>query len=330
MSDRAVQKTPIRAILASNEEDRFTEYLSGLLTDSAVLSAFLQLIPGFKVVPEEFRLLSVDVQVAVEGGRPDLVISGPNTLVLCEAKVGSWIHGNQLVQYAKHLRAWKRHNAEGAVMLLLLAPASQLPTLLGQAKSDVGNTPLRGLAWEDLATFAREMALKTGQDRLRIYLEDFAELVHYRLGELGRPFTTEELQVLGDQQYAIALTRVYGLTSDIVSDLEESLGKDLKSKKSNGAGWSGFNLTYRGSPYWLGVWLHVWSSIGGLPLCLQIKHHIPNDVNWPKHLPPPMTGRWKGSVLTLTLLPGIERDEQASFVAQQVAAVLTLLNPDVT
>lgn len=328
MTEGSSHTSPYLSILGANEEDRFTEYLSLLLADSSFLREFLNLSPSVKLPADQFGSLRVDMQVRVEGGRPDLVISGDDTLLIYEAKVGSWIHGNQLVEYAKHIRAWKRLNPAGKTALLLIAPAAQLPGLIREAKGQVGSIKLSGIAWESIADLAAESARSARSDRTRIYLEDFAHLVAYRLGDVGRPFTAEELTVLDDQQYALSLNRVYLLTPQVVSNLEDRFGENLKTKKNNGAGFTGYDLRFGGARFWFGVWMHTWAAIGGSPLCLQVFQHIRNDLKWPSEVHEPVTGKWNGAVIPLSLVGGIERDELASGIASQVERIIKLLNPE--
>ena len=242
--------------------------------------------------------------------------------------MGSWIHGNQLVEYARHIRGWTEDNPGANACLLLIAPVSQLGSLLSQARDEVDGVNLGGVAWEHIADLAAETAGKVPSHRTRVYLEDFAELILYRLGEVGRPFTQEELTVLTDRQLASSLNRVYSLIRHVVGGLEARLDGDLGAKKSNGAGFTGYEFTYRGSSFWLGVWMHFWAAIGDSPLCLQVRQRIPNDVHWPEAIHSPVTGEWRGSVVPLRLIDGIERDELASVVASQAEQILKLLNPE--
>jgi hypothetical protein len=315
---------PIISILAANEEDRFTSYLAALLEDPIVLNQFLDLSPKTRIPEAEFASLRTQMQVQFEGGRPDLVISGDHTLFVYEAKVGSWIHGNQLAEYARHLRSWRAANPKSNAALMLVSPSSQLSALVSEAKSVAGKIKVDGISWEQISDLASTVARKVPSDRMRIYLEDFAELIEYRLGEVGRPFTAEELSILGDRQLATALYRAFDLLPDVVSNLKGRFGNRLKTVKSNGAQFTGYDLHFGGQRYWFGIWVYTWAKVGGYPVCVQIRHHVHNDVIWPDGFLPHTSKRWAGTIVPLTLTADQERDELVSSLASQVETILTL------
>ena len=79
MMEYGFHASPMRSILGANEEDRFTEFLAGLLAEPEMLKGFLSISPGVEIPREEIGSLQIDIQVSIEGGRPDLVISGEKT-----------------------------------------------------------------------------------------------------------------------------------------------------------------------------------------------------------------------------------------------------------
>lgn len=88
--------SPVLAILAGKEEDRFTEFLVHLLQSPEVLRPFLKEVCELEVTNAELTSLRVRTQVTVVGGRPDIAIQSPDFYFLFEAKVGSWLHNEQL------------------------------------------------------------------------------------------------------------------------------------------------------------------------------------------------------------------------------------------
>ena len=54
-----------------------------------MMAGFIALSQGVKVPSHEYASPAVEIQVRIEGGRPDLVISGDHILLIYEAKVGS-------------------------------------------------------------------------------------------------------------------------------------------------------------------------------------------------------------------------------------------------
>src|SRR5438067_1625071 len=98
------QGKPFLAVLAAKEEDRFTEYLSQILQAPEALRRFLSEVCGLAIRADEE--LSVRTQLRLTGGTPDLRIRGSTTYLLFEAKVGSWLHKDQLIPYARDIQDW--------------------------------------------------------------------------------------------------------------------------------------------------------------------------------------------------------------------------------
>lgn len=72
---QAVPRQPLLALLACNEEDRFTEYLYHLLGWDDVLSELLNLCGASGV---KCNVVEVSIRNFVAGSYPDLAIQGPD------------------------------------------------------------------------------------------------------------------------------------------------------------------------------------------------------------------------------------------------------------
>jgi hypothetical protein len=265
---------PIFALLAGKEEDRFTEFLVHLLQAPEVLRVFLKDLCGLSVTEPELVSLTTRTQVTVPGGRPDIAIRGAKRYYLIEAKVGSWLHEEQLIPYAQELQGWLSAHPEGEAQLFLLAPRQSASGLLQLARQHMSAGGLRKvdiIEWERVGETLGKFSESASTPRLRFYLQDFAELIERRLGGVARPFTPEEAQLLSDPLVARALLGTRDLVNRIASILHEKHGEELQvGRPSYGPGWDGFILRSGGRWWWFGLWLDAWSTAGESAVFLQL------------------------------------------------------------
>ncbi|MFP2906456.1 hypothetical protein ACLESD_15610 [Pyxidicoccus sp. 3LFB2] len=263
---------PVLAMLAGKEEDRFTEFLVHLLQSPEVLRVFLRDVCGLAVTDVDLESLHVRTQVTVSGGRPDIAIQSPSLYYLFEAKVGAWLHEEQLGPYAAALEAWSSAHPEGKAQLFVLAPGRNLPELQQTIRRQLIHTKLAHLLkWEDVADTFSKMAEQVHSPRLRVYLQDFKELVTYRLGERTRPFTEEETRLLADPLVACALRGVRHIVGRIASELEEVHGSEIEvGRPVYGPGWDGYILRSKERWWWFGIWLDAWATAGESAIFLQL------------------------------------------------------------
>lgn len=262
---------PSLALLADKEEDRFTVLLAELLRSRLVLEAFLGLC---EIDPQEsVSALAVRNQVTVTDGRPDLVIYAPRTYLLFEAKVGSWLHEGQAEAYIDALMAWSRTTPGGLARLTLIAPQHACERLRAEANAyaaQVGAPAVHHVSWEAIAGRFATVALDGAAPPLKAHLEMFADVVSVRLGQPKRPFTAEEVGLLGDVQVALAYHRVWRACVELIARLKSSKELELKITASSSAQWQGYTLRSNGRWWWLGLWPEVWAQIGITPFVLQI------------------------------------------------------------
>ena len=188
---------PHLSILGGKEEDRFTQYLAELLRAPVVLSAFLKSVCGLSAIVDS--QISARTQVTIPGGRPDLAIRSESLYLLCEAKVSSWLHEEQLTPYARELEQWHQAHPQGTARLFVLAPQRQVGGIVQAAERDLAGAGLdqwrpTSITWEQIAALFQ--GLDVEDRRLMLHLQEFAEIVTYRLGEPLRPFTLEECRQL--------------------------------------------------------------------------------------------------------------------------------------
>ncbi len=184
-----------------------------------------------------------------------------------------------------------------------------------------------GIAWEKIGDTVRETSRIVTSRRLQTHMQDFADLIDYRLGEAGRPFTAEEILVLSDRQFASALNRAYLIIKPITEGLKNEFGDCIGIKKSNGMGFTGYAFEYAGNKFWFGVWMHTWAAIGGSPLCLQIFQHVPHDLEWPGGMSKPAEGKWNGRIMPIDIAAQVERDELTNLIVKHIASIIRILNP---
>ncbi|WP_395843694.1 hypothetical protein [Archangium violaceum] len=266
---------PILSLLGGKEEDRFTEFLVHLLQAPEVLRAFMGEVCGIEVSDSELVSLKTRMQVTVPGGRPDIAIQGLARYCLFEAKVSSWLHDEQLPSYFQELQKWKSDHPEGQAHLFLIAPSQSsrglLQTALQQLNQEAVTTVDIGvLDWEKIADVLARASEQVSAPRLRVYLQDFKELVVCRMGEGGRPFTREEALLLGDPLVARALLRARRLVGPIVANLEGLHGGELKYRRRAGPEWDGYELRMEDRWWWLGFWPDAWATAGESALFLQL------------------------------------------------------------
>ncbi|MEW6048905.1 MAG: hypothetical protein AB1609_20945 [Bacillota bacterium] len=219
----------------------------------------------------------------VSGAYPDLVIGGPNFYLIFEAKVMSGFQTDQVVPYAQALLGWREQNPGGLAKLIIIAPRNSLQALVleavGQMKNKGLGVPVGELAWEEVAKACEVLSRRVQDTRLQVYLEDFAQLVSFRIGELPRAFTPEEVQLLGDQLVGGAIWRLWPLVQDVNMGVQQKLSSFIPGFSSSahyGGIWAGFNFfdqRKRGLG-WFGVWVNAWAKVGRSPLFYQ----IPEDV----------------------------------------------------
>jgi hypothetical protein len=307
--------SPVLAILAGKEEDRFTEFLVHLLQSPEVLRPFLKEVCELEVTNAELTSLRVRTQVTVVGGRPDIAIQSPDFYFLFEAKVGSWLHNEQLGPYATALQEWSAAHPKSKTQLFLLAPGSNSRELKHAVQRQLGNAEAAHiLTWENVAETLSKVAEQVHSPRLRVYLQDFKELVAYRLGESTRPFTEEEVKLLVDPLVASALRATRQLVGRVAAVLHEEHGGEIDvGRPVYGPGWDGYTLRSRGRWWWFGVWLDAWVTVGESAIVFQVPGFRPDKL--PAGLSHPLPYRTlrgeKGWVVPLMLRDRVDPEELA-------------------
>ena len=308
---------PHLSLLGGKEEDRFTLYLCELLRDKGVLRRFVTKICGIEVAPD--TTLSALIQATVPGGRADLAIHGESVYLLFEAKLGSWLHEDQLTPYARALDEWSREHPTGTARLFVLTPQQQV--------SRVPNEAI-GITWEEIATLFQEFRSETNDSRLAVHLQDFAEVVFHRLGDPSRPFTLEESQLLGNPLTARAIRRA----KDVARKAGEQLLTLLQGSECNpsyGAEYDGYWLKYGGRGWWYGIWIVAWAKIGLSPTFFQLSGLANRPLPpLPNGLPNPVElslGNRTDWVIPLAIRDGVEFDTLASEHAEIIRRYATEL-----
>jgi hypothetical protein len=263
---------PHVALLQAQEEDRFTAYFAELLRDDRFREAFLNRLCGVKASSAEVPI--VRTQMVIPGGRPDLVLSGPAHNLIFEAKVGSWLHGSQLIAYANALAGWQADRPGGVARLFLLAPASSAGVHGAEAVQQFRDTgsddghPIAVVTWQNVAALAREVAERSDL-RLAIHLREFALLVEDRLGTANEPFTADEAVLLEDPTFPLLLERLLtlvGLTKEALGHLMP----EMRLAASSGMGSHGFIIRRDGRAWWFGVFYPRWAAGCSSPVSMTL------------------------------------------------------------
>ena len=324
---------PYLAILGGKEEDRFTYYLSELLKDHDLLAAFIHKFlksasgRSFQTDPG----MTARIQVTVPGGRPDLAVRASLLYLLFEAKIGSWLHEDQLLPYAKELEAWKGENSSGEAALFLLVPESQVRSALEESERQLGKSSQKNwfptaISWERLADFLALQAEGVDDKHLALHLLNFKDLVTFRLGELSRPFTTEETDLLRDSLVANSLQRTSAIMNTVVQGLG-SHGVTVTSGSSKSFEYIGYNLSYNKRGWWYGVWFPAWARIGVSPVFLQLVGFTNKAVTaLPHQLPGPQLyqdGSTQNQLVPLAHREGVDLDTLASEHTQTIWRYMT-------
>ena len=271
-----------RAVLLRNEEDRFTEFLAQLLQAPAVRRVFVNELchkEGVGPILNEICCdhLKVYTQVQIEGGRPDLVIKdekGDKVFLLFEAKVGSWLHEDQLVPYAREVEIWKQDNPGGVARLYIIAPKGNSENQCSEGEKQIRDAGIESvtpvaIAWEDISDKFRGLSESVKGIKLKVFMETFVELVRWRFGEWCRKFTNEEVQFLADP----LVPPIFARLSSIVHRIRKELLKldDFRSSCiiSPGGG-EGYYLSFEGKKWWFGLWFDGWRTVRDSPLIFQL------------------------------------------------------------
>lgn len=265
---------PARALLARNEEDRFTEYLYHLLLGwDDVLSEFLALCGQTGIVSNAVEIM---LRNYFAGAYPDLAIQGADFYFIFEAKLMSGLAPNQVVPYARSLLNWQQQNPNGRIALFIIGTRKSVQGLVDEAQRQLTNNgmtgvPVQRLAWDEIADRLRGLSQQTQDKQLAVYIQDFADVVFTRLGEPERPFTPEEVQLLSDDQVGMAIQRVWFLADKLIEKVKPGLQFPLEYRRTAGPFWVGFNLWNQQKGLgWLGVWVDAWAEIGKTPLFYQL------------------------------------------------------------
>lgn len=330
MSRDSWQQRPLHAMLAGKEEDRFTECLADLLHSKTVLEHFL--LDLCQITLKDFTDISVHTQFTVPGGRPDLIIKGPDHFCIFEAKVGSLLHEGQARPYAEKLKYWKQETISGIARLFILTPQANMKSSVETAKQQIAETgfceaDVNGVAWETIADLFRRLSPQSSDPRLSVYLEDFADLIEHRVGKIQRPFTAEEAELLTDQLTANALFMTRELVEPVIESLTKKLAVfnlHLNSTIAASKYYDGYNLKVEGIKYlWLGMWIQVWARVGGSPLLIQfgderLTAHDPSDFPG-GGLPEPAKNEKGGWFVPLPIKPGVEAADLTEQLAETAA-----------
>jgi hypothetical protein len=261
---------PHLSILGGKEEDRFTQYWAELLRAPAVLGGFLKELCGLPVTVSD--QISARSQVTVSGGRPDLAIRGDSLYLLFEAKVGSWLHQDQLTPYARELEQWRQRHPAGTALLFVVVPQRHMPGILQTAERELSEAGLsrwypKPISWEQIGALCTSLEPDIGDRRLALHLAEFADLISFRLGEPSRPFTAEECLLLEDPLVARSIRRARILVGRVTEMLST---KGFSFTVSNGLLWDGYMAKYNGRSWWYGVWIDAWAKVGVSPIFLQL------------------------------------------------------------
>lgn len=121
----------------------------------------------------------------------------------------------------------------------------------------------------------QRLSQQTQDQRLQVYLQDFANVVSARIGKLIRPFTSEEALLLSDQQVGMAIRRVWFLTEELKNKVQHGLQFPLDCRRDEGPFWAGFAFKHQQKPLgWLGVWIDAWDGVGKSPLFYQLPETV--------------------------------------------------------
>lgn len=300
---------PHLSIFGGKEEDRFTRYLCELLRAPGVLAAFLREICGVEVGPHDS--VSAQTQVTVPGGRADLALRGESVYFLFEAKVGAWLHEDQLTPYAREVDQWRQAHPTGAALLFLLAPQRHASGIAQSAQRELSEAGLGHLqpvivTWEQVATLFQRLEAQGDDPRLSLHLGEFAEIVFYRLGEPLRPFTLEECRLLEDPLAANAI-RSARLLVDRATQVLSRRGFSFTA--SRGFLYEGYGAKYGGRTWWYGVWIDAWAKVGFSPIFLQLLGFTNRPVPpTPQGLPGPVSVQFGNAehVIPLAIRDGVE------------------------
>jgi hypothetical protein len=265
------QGSPYLAILSGKEEDRFTYFLRELLLAPKVLERFLTKFCGLPA--NAAATAHADLQVTVDGGRPDLAVRTDDLYLLFEAKVDSWLHKDQLVPYATACANWAQGHSAGVCRLYVIASQRNVEQQVATGRADLAAANLSawnpaGIAWEQIAIEFAALAkdVETQDPKLALHLDGFAGLVLYKFGELERPFTREETGLLQEATVPGVLSVAIRLM-DKTRDALLALGFDIAV--SNGRNFFGYNINRAGKNWWYGIWVDAWQQVGQSPLFLQ-------------------------------------------------------------
>jgi hypothetical protein len=316
------------------EEDRFTYVLASLLHDERVARAFTSSVLDIQLAASP-RVVA-DIQQVVSDGRVDLRLSGTGFYAVIEVKVAAWLHGDQMPAYARHVAA-----RDGG-RLFLLTPSTTLLGMQADAQAQIAavapdpaaSVVVAGISWQRVADFLKRLSDDDSElpGDVRVYLNDFADVVYADIEGDRRPFTTEEARTIQTASIADYTERLEIVLIDALRLLRLAF-PGSSNKMGVGVGYLGAGIKLGGYSAWFGMAGAAWREQGRTPYWIQtlptaITHHW-DALADERGLPLSIARRGRAETLIPALLRNTDRslDSVTATVVEHATAILTAL-PD--
>ena len=253
-----------------HREDALTDTLRNYLAYGSVLEALWQTLP--ENAQTRIRSSPIqDIQTRSSGshspGRPDLVISGSDFVLVVEVKI--WAKLTDLQRESAYVR-WlegKISNSQVGMVVFLIpddyAHREELGSCLKKARERTSNSRIEILEPITWQRFARGLELQDVAS-LNELIREFYNHLSNRFKSVS--FSEGEVLLMENKETAIAILKLM----DVIFKVRERV-------KSTGVATSNLNAYDFGYSFypidktaiWFGIWWSFWAE-QGLPLCLAV------------------------------------------------------------
>jgi hypothetical protein len=313
----------LNALEHEKREDRYSTLLASLTSCEPFRHGIVQRVFGRDASTP--GIWHVTPQFALKDGIADIVIEGPSCLAVVEAKIEADFTKGQPTNYARYLMERRAAAPELDIRLVLLAPEPRIAELekvaVERLKKQDLDVPLVTVSWEETAETASKAVNQARPDE-RGFLEAYVNLIQSAVGKIPHPLTEAELSVVAGWEGRYLFSELKQLLRIVPSRLNEILGGEL-----NQGGWDGgefyfgLSVTYRDRTWWFGCWIDAWIEFGVSLLWIQAVGRL-------LLLPMETTSQLgirefnKTSVFPLVLVPYLDRQTQATRLAEQFRRVI--------
>ena len=261
-----------------HHEDALTDALRNFLKYSAVQEALWRTLP--KCVREKVCFPSIeDIQTrfsgGYSGGLPDLIICGPDFVLVIEVKIGAELTPAQKKAYIPWIKKAVRDSSNQKGFVVFLIPddyphKGPLDTYIKSARkrcrSENIDIQVDSITWQNLLTELKAQDLASLNETIREFFSHLSERFE------SVEFSREEIQMIQSVETASGIYKLMDIVEKIKNRIknDKSLQIQLHNKLEPYSYGYEFEVVSRGKKksVWFGVWPDYWSKYKNAPLCI--------------------------------------------------------------